>query len=161
MRSAIMIPGTVSYKRDLPPAHYSLKVDSYTLLSSEFGTEKYDGSVFEAGGHKWRLSFYPNGDTKNNGNDHISLYLGIVETDTYNCAWEVNVIFMLFVYNQIEDKCLTIQDCDGGVKRFHEMKKQWGYARLLSLKTFKDSSNGYLFNDSCVWSGDFCYKLLW
>ncbi|KAF3441257.1 hypothetical protein FNV43_RR15170 [Rhamnella rubrinervis] len=40
--------------------------------------------------------------------------------------------------------------CDGGVKRFHEMKKQWGYARLLSLKTFKDSSNGYLFNDSCV-----------
>ena len=30
------------------------------------------------------------------------------------------------------------------------MKKEWGYARLLSLETFKDSSNGYLYNDSCV-----------
>ncbi|KAF3441256.1 hypothetical protein FNV43_RR15169 [Rhamnella rubrinervis] len=144
-----MLPGTLSYKRDLPPAHYLLKVDSYTLLASELGSKKYDTSVFEAGGYKWRLSFYPNGDTTNNGNDHISLYLSIVETDTYNSAWEVNVNFKLFIYNQIEDKYLT-QDSDGGVKRFHELKKQWGFARFLSLKTFKDSSNGYLFHDSCV-----------
>ncbi|KAH7522736.1 hypothetical protein FEM48_Zijuj07G0170100 [Ziziphus jujuba var. spinosa] len=132
-----------SSKRDLPPANYSLKVESYSLLL-ESKIKKYDTGVFEAGGHKWRLSFYPNG--KNNGNDYISLYLEIAETDIYPSGWEVNVNFKLFVYDQIRDKYLTIQ----GVKRFHEMKKEWGFAQFLALETFTNSSNGYLVDDCCV-----------
>ncbi|KAF3441255.1 hypothetical protein FNV43_RR15168 [Rhamnella rubrinervis] len=44
---------TLSYKRDLPPVHYLLKVDSYTSLASGLPSKKYDTSVFEAGGYKW------------------------------------------------------------------------------------------------------------
>ena len=36
--------------RHLPPAHYSLRVKTYSLLSE---TEKYESGVFEAGGFKW------------------------------------------------------------------------------------------------------------
>ncbi|KAH7522735.1 hypothetical protein FEM48_Zijuj07G0170000 [Ziziphus jujuba var. spinosa] len=145
MRSAEISRST----RDFPPANYSLKVESYTLLSKS-KAQKYDTDVFEAGGIKWRLSFYPNGDVKNNGKDYISLYLVIAETETYPFGWEVNVNFKLFVYDQIRDKYLTIQ----GVKRFHEMKKEWGFEQLLALETFTNSSNGYLVNDCCVFGAE-------
>nr|XP_015867875.1 MATH domain and coiled-coil domain-containing protein At3g58370-like [Ziziphus jujuba var. spinosa] len=139
----------LKYKRDFPPADYSLKVDSYTLLS-ESKTEKYDTNVFEVGGYKWRLSFYPNGDKKNNGSGYISLYLVIAETDTYAPGWKVNVDFKFLVYDQREDKYLTVQDDNGAVRRFHAMKKEWGIAQLLPLQTFKNPAFGYLVNDSCV-----------
>ncbi|XP_060671219.1 uncharacterized protein LOC107433516 isoform X1 [Ziziphus jujuba] len=149
MQTGILLQEILKYKRDFPPADYSLKVDSYTLLS-ESKTEKYDTNVFEVGGYKWRLSFYPNGDKKNNGSGYISLYLVIAETDTYAPGWKVNVNFKFFVYDQMEDKYLTLQDANGAVRRFHAMKKEWGIAQLLPLETFKDPAFGYLVNDSCV-----------
>ena len=38
--------------RHFRPAHYLLKIQSYSLLC-ETGVEKYDSGVFEVGGHKW------------------------------------------------------------------------------------------------------------
>ncbi|PON77850.1 E3 ubiquitin-protein ligase SIN-like, partial [Trema orientale] len=35
-----------------------------------------------------KLIFYPNGDKKNNGENYISLYLAIVETETLDVGWE-------------------------------------------------------------------------
>ncbi|XP_048335420.2 MATH domain and coiled-coil domain-containing protein At3g58370 isoform X3 [Ziziphus jujuba] len=104
-----METGISRRKRDLPPAHYKLKIKSYSLLlQSE--AEKYDSGVFETGGHKWSLSLYPNGNKKSNGNGYISLYLVIEETDTYPHGWEVLVDLKLFVFDQILDKYLTIQE---------------------------------------------------
>lgn len=34
------------------------------------------------------------------------------------------------------------------------MKKEWGFAQLLPLETFKNSSNGYLVNDCCVFGAE-------
>lgn len=56
-----------------------------------------------------RLSFYPYGDQRNNGNNLISVYLVIVETDTFSSGWEFNVNFKMFLYDQINDKYLTFQ----------------------------------------------------
>ncbi|XP_062083634.1 uncharacterized protein LOC133790059 [Humulus lupulus] len=134
--------------RRVPPAHYLMKVQSYSLLSNS-SNGKYDSSPFEAGGYKWRLSFYPNGDKRfNTNNDHISLYLTICETGVLPS--EVNVIFILFVYNHMHDNYLTVQ----AMRRFHEMKKEWGFEQLESLKNFKDLSKGYLFNDSCAFGAE-------
>ncbi|KAK7844156.1 hypothetical protein CFP56_011129 [Quercus suber] len=45
-------------KRHLPPTHYMLKIESYSILSET--VEKYESGVFEAGGHKWwTLMLYP------------------------------------------------------------------------------------------------------
>ncbi|KAJ6872515.1 hypothetical protein NC651_031590 [Populus alba x Populus x berolinensis] len=41
-------------------------------------------------------------------------------------------------------------ESDGPVKRFHEMKTEWGFDQLLSLETFNDASND-----------DFCYPTNW
>ncbi|XP_060671453.1 uncharacterized protein LOC132803193 [Ziziphus jujuba] len=45
---------------------------------------------------------------------------------------------------------LGATDASGAVRRFHETKKEWGIAQLLSLETFKNLAFGYLVNDSCV-----------
>lgn len=49
------IAGVTRSKRDLPPAHFSLKIQTYSLLPKT-EVEKYDSGVFEAGGHKWWVS---------------------------------------------------------------------------------------------------------
>ncbi|XP_065635173.1 MATH domain and coiled-coil domain-containing protein At3g58370 isoform X1 [Quercus suber] len=137
-------------KRHLPPTHYMLKIESYSILSET--VEKYESGVFEAGGHKWRLSLYPKGNKKMNGTGHISLYLAIVETENLPFGWEIYVNFKLFVFDQIRDKYLTIHDADdnSSIKRFHDMKTEWGFTKFLPLDTFNDVSHGYLVNDCCL-----------
>ncbi|KAF3434987.1 hypothetical protein FNV43_RR22074 [Rhamnella rubrinervis] len=47
-------------------------------------------------------------------------------------------------------------DADGAVRRFNEMNKEWGFARLVSHETFNDSSNGYHVDDSCAFGAEVC-----
>nr|POF19568.1 isoform 2 of ubiquitin carboxyl-terminal hydrolase 12 [Quercus suber] len=101
-------------------------------------------------GHKWRLSLYPKGNEKMNGTGHISIYLSIVNTEKSPLGWEVNASFNLFVYDQIRDKFLTIQDVEGAIRRFHDIKTEWGFDKFLPLDSFNVISNGYLVNDCCI-----------
>ncbi|KAM3685441.1 hypothetical protein ACJW31_11G117600 [Castanea mollissima] len=135
--------------RHFRPTHFLLKIQSYSLLC-ETGVEKYESGVFEAGGHKWRLSLYPKGNKKMNGTDHISLYLSIVDADKYSLGWEVYATFKLFVFDQIRDKFLTVQDAEGTIRRFHDIKMEWGFDKFLPLDSFNFLPNGYLVNDYCV-----------
>eukprot|EP00258_Populus_trichocarpa_P024711 XP_024440730.1 uncharacterized protein LOC18105139 isoform X2 [Populus trichocarpa] len=140
-------------ERDLPPMHYSLKIESFSLLLKT-KVEKYESDVFEAGGHKWRLCLYPNGNTKGIGKGFVSLYLQIENTSNLRHRWEVTTEFKLFVRDHINDKYLTVRESDASVKRFHEKKTERGFDQLLSLQTFNDASNGYLFNDCCVFGAE-------
>ncbi|GMQ01162.1 hypothetical protein CsSME_00047897 [Camellia sinensis var. sinensis] len=115
--------------RDLRPAHYLFKIESFSILLEE-KIGKYESDDFQAGGYKWELCLYPNGNKKGNGKDHISLYLVIKDTDNLPHGWEVNVQFKLFVFDHIRDEYLTIQD------------------------TFNDTSNGYLLEDSCIFGAE-------
>lgn len=56
-----------------------------------------------------RLSLYPNGCKERNGSGHISLYLRILETNTFPPDWEVYVNHRLFVFDQKRDNYLTVQ----------------------------------------------------
>ncbi|CAL5381010.1 unnamed protein product [Camellia sinensis] len=114
--------------REIPPAHFIFKIE--------------------------KLSFYPNGDKTRKGEGHISLYLVIAETSNLPIGWEVNVNFKLFVYDQIQDKYMTIQDANGKVRRFHGMKTECGFAQLLPLNTFNDADNGYLICDTCIFGAE-------
>ncbi|CAL5359402.1 unnamed protein product [Camellia sinensis] len=143
--------------RDIPPAHYTLKIESFSELAQlllDAEVQNYESDIFEAGGYKWKLCLHPNGDKETNGEGHISLYLVIAETSDLTLGWEVNVNFKLFVYDQIQDKYMTIQDANGKVRRFHRMKTKWGFAQLLPLGTFNDAANGYLIHDTCVFGAE-------
>ncbi|TYI20670.1 hypothetical protein ES332_A07G254800v1 [Gossypium tomentosum] len=135
--------------REVPPAHYIFSIESFSLLVAT-GVEKYESHAFDVQDYKWRLSLYPNGNKKSNGEGFISLYLQIEDTQNFPRTWEVNVNFRFFILDQIRDKYLTIEESDGVVKRFYQMKTEWGIAQLLSLDHFNKASNGYLVGDCCT-----------
>ncbi|WCJ34692.1 TRAF-like family protein [Euphorbia peplus] len=133
-------------KREFPPKHFSLRVESFSTLARACinANVKYHSEVFSAECYSWRLNLYPNGNTKGSGKDHISLYLEIVDLPPDRA---INVEFKFFVFNQKENNYLMIKD--ETTKRFHKMKAEWGYDELLAKDFFKDPSNGYLVNDCC------------
>ncbi|KAM4099665.1 hypothetical protein ACB094_05G009300 [Castanea mollissima] len=140
-------------KRHFTPDNFLLKIESFSLLSKSW--LEYKSDFFEAGGYKWRLSLYPKGIKKNVMNGHISLYLAITETKELPLGWEVNASFKLFVFDQIRDEYLTVQDAGGGaIRRFNDINSTWGFAKFLPLDTFNDASQGYLVNNCCVFGAE-------
>ncbi|KAM3733229.1 hypothetical protein ACB098_11G119200 [Castanea mollissima] len=89
-----------------------------------------------------------------NGSGHISIYSAIVDTEKFNPGWKIYVSFKLFLFDQIQDKFLTIHDADGVTRRFHDIKTEWRFHKFLSLKSFEDISQGYLVNDYCVFGAE-------
>ncbi|KAH0656095.1 hypothetical protein KY285_030977 [Solanum tuberosum] len=136
--------------RDASPTHYSLKIESFSLLS-ESGIDKFESNVFNAGGYKWKMIIYPNGNTRENGSGHISVYLAITGLNSMRAGWEVNAIFTFFVFNQLRDNYLSVR---GKMRRFQPIKTLWGLPKFLSHKTFKYPSNGYLVDDKCVFGAE-------
>ncbi|KAK9056623.1 hypothetical protein SSX86_023985 [Deinandra increscens subsp. villosa] len=135
------------------PAHYKLKIEAFSLLS-EAGIENYESDVFEASGYKWSVKVYPKGSKKELVSDHISVYLVICDTENLEKDWEVHVYFKIFIYDHIRHNYLTIQGGDGERTRFHEKKTRWGFRKLISLDSFTEAENGYLFGDSCEFGAE-------
>ncbi|KAL3714553.1 hypothetical protein ACJRO7_006468 [Eucalyptus globulus] len=132
--------------RDVVPAHYVLKIKSFSLFAKN-NMEKYESGEFEAGGYKWKLILYPNGDKSRNGEDHISIYLAISGMNPLQLGGPIHVAIRFSLYDQICDRYLTQQ---GRVTRFHALKAEWGVPRYMPLKTFANPSNGYLVDDTCI-----------
>jgi hypothetical protein len=49
---------------------------------------------------------------------------------------------------------LIIVDGNGAVRKFCELKKEWGFEQLISSEELFDSSNGYFVDDSCVFGAE-------
>ncbi|KAG5230709.1 MATH domain and coiled-coil domain-containing protein [Salix suchowensis] len=54
------------------------------------------------------LVLYSNGDKSKNGAGYISLYLVMANTIGFPPGREINAIFKFFVFDQLQDKYLTI-----------------------------------------------------
>ncbi|KAG2680119.1 hypothetical protein I3760_11G084000 [Carya illinoinensis] len=150
-------PEVTRFTRDLPPAHYILKIESLSKIIQMLPGEKkpkYDSEVFECGGYKWKLSLYPIGRKECDNAENISLYLAIEDTDSLPLCWEVNAMFKLFVLDQIRGEYLAVQDDKGKIRRFNAMKTEWGFAQFLPFTKFGDAQSGYLFYDCCVFGAE-------
>ncbi|KAK3000938.1 hypothetical protein RJ639_020864, partial [Escallonia herrerae] len=148
-RCSPCVAGVVRTLQDVPSVQYKIQIENFSVLQRS-KLEKYESSLFEACDHKWRLSLYPNGNTKRGGKGYLSLYLAIAETEALPLGWEVHINMKMLVYDHHQDKYLAFQDAIGSTKRFHHMKTEWGLRKLLALDTFSDASNGFLVEDSCI-----------
>ncbi|WCJ17765.1 TRAF-like family protein [Euphorbia peplus] len=137
--------------RDVRPAHYLFKIKNFSsLISAE--VHRYESSDFLASGFMWKLCLYPEGVKRDN--KHISLYLVLSKSNSLPMHKEVNVCFKLFVYDQILDKYLTIQDGTAKTSCFRGTKTQFGFDQLLPLSVFSDRSGGYLVDDCCIFGAE-------
>ncbi|XP_061993630.1 uncharacterized protein LOC133711541 [Rosa rugosa] len=136
---------------DAPPTHYTLKIESLSMLTKN-SLEKYESGEFGAGGYKWKLVFYPNGNKSKNVKDHISLYLVMAGANTSQIHWGVHAVFRLFLLDQNTGNYFVFQEQKE--RRFHAMKLDWGFDQFLSLKDFTEASNGFLMDDTCVFGAE-------
>ncbi|KAM7470609.1 hypothetical protein LguiA_008792 [Lonicera macranthoides] len=140
-----------NFKVDKGATTCPLQDESRVILSTFKFTSRYQDRL---GSCRRRLSLYPDGDKKRNGKGHISLYLVLAETNNLPLGSELNVVFKFFVYDQIRDKYLIIEDVSKNSRRFHAMKTEWGFSKLLPLSTFNDSANGYLVDDCAIFGAE-------
>ncbi|XP_054813292.1 TNF receptor-associated factor homolog 1a-like [Prosopis cineraria] len=135
--------------RKAPPSHCLFTINSFSLLSEPYTSEK-----FEAGGYEWTLSVYPSGNKKRDGDHHISIYLNLIvqNSNLIPVGWEVNAITNLFVYDCLRDEYLSTQDAS--IRRFHELQTEWGIPKFIDLVSFNEPSNGYLMEDSCTFGAE-------
>ncbi|KAL7098105.1 hypothetical protein ACP275_10G184600 [Erythranthe tilingii] len=129
--------------------HFLTKIQSFSLFSY-YGIDRYETKEFTSGDYKWRLILYPYGKEKDNR--HVSIYLAMAETNSLPVGWEVNVIFTIFLYNQMLDKYHCVR-----VKRarcFNKTKSEWGFSKYISEKSLRQKSNGYLVDDNLVFGAN-------
>ncbi|KAL9162536.1 hypothetical protein ABFS82_07G096300 [Erythranthe guttata] len=143
---------TAMETREASPAHFLIKIDSFCLLE-KCGIDQYETKEFAAGGYKWKLIIYPNGDNnvEKDCSDYVSVHLAMGDTSSLPINWEVNVVFSIFLFNQISANYLSSL---GITRRFLEMKSQWGLSKFISKEILLDPSNGYLVDDMCVFGAE-------
>ncbi|KAJ4721564.1 Ubiquitin carboxyl-terminal hydrolase 12 [Melia azedarach] len=131
-----------------------MEIHLFSLLAKH-EVEKYESMDFEAGGYKWKLVLYPNGNKSKSVEDHMSLYLAITaDTSSLPLGWEVCAVFRFFLLDQNKGKYLIVEDALEKEKCFHEMKLEWGFDQFFELKQFNDTCNGYLVDDTCVFGAE-------
>ncbi|KGN53168.1 MATH domain and coiled-coil domain-containing protein At3g58370 [Cucumis sativus] len=137
---------TIKSRRVDPPSHYAFQIDSYSVLS-QIEMKKCESGDFEVDGYKWKLILYPNGNEE--VEDHISLFLAVSTNDNnLPLGWELRVIFRFFIFDQIRDNYLTIQD--GKMRKYSKMKSEHGFTHLISHNVFNKASSGFLVSNCCT-----------
>ncbi|GMH18156.1 hypothetical protein Nepgr_019997 [Nepenthes gracilis] len=134
--------------REGPPASYLFEIESFKSLTNSIldaPSKYFETTEFEAGGFNWLLSLYPTGNKDDDGGDHISLYLKLV--DRLDQGDSIDATFKFFVYDYKRRAYLTVQDLRE--QCFDEMEKERGISRVLPLSDFTNASNGFLKNDRC------------
>ncbi|KAJ0249084.1 TRAF-like family protein [Hirschfeldia incana] len=143
----------VTGMRSRPPMSYSLKMESFNTLLQSNNTERYESRPFSVGGYNWSLIVYPNGNRQDSASGFISLYVAIDNSTFAAAHQEVFADLRFYVFKMTERKFFTIQDTN--VWRYNIFKMMWGFPRVLPLDTFRNPSNGYLFNgDHCEFGVD-------
>ncbi|KAL5725616.1 hypothetical protein ACHQM5_008743 [Ranunculus cassubicifolius] len=130
---------------NIPPSLFRYKIGSFSSFSTS-SIERFESCEFDAGDYKWRLSFYPNGNKEKGGKDHISLYLMLANSSSFDPNKEILVSFHLFALDHIREKYWSVQE----VSRFNAQKFESGFDKFLSIGIFNDPSKGYLVEDTCM-----------
>ncbi|KAJ0035163.1 hypothetical protein Pint_24215 [Pistacia integerrima] len=123
LEAEVAVQGITRSVSDTQQNHYTVTIQLFSLLSKN--AEKYESAEFEAGGYKWKLVLYPNGNKSKNVADYISLYLAIA------------------------DASLLPPDLQGKQRRFRRLKPEWGFDQFIPIKVFTDDSKGFLVDDTC------------
>ncbi|KAL8048878.1 hypothetical protein ABFX02_07G095700 [Erythranthe guttata] len=134
--------------REASPNHCLVKIESFY----KSGIAKFETKEFVAGEYRWKLIIHPNGDnTVEKDKDYVSVYLAMANTSSLPASWEVNVVFSIFLFDQISANYL----CSLGItRRFLPMKSQWGFSKFISKKVMSEPSNGYLLDDTSVFGAE-------
>ncbi|KAF9685619.1 hypothetical protein SADUNF_Sadunf03G0073400 [Salix dunnii] len=128
--------------RDLPPAHYTYKIENF----SQFSWAKLDNvesGDFEVDSYKWTLMVYPKGNSTEEGKS-LSMYLAMEDCETLPSGRTTYALYMLRVRDQLFGKHVEKEaNC-----HFSNSIKDWGHLNFMPLDDINALSKGYLVNDT-------------
>ncbi|GAB4852949.1 hypothetical protein Ancab_040572 [Ancistrocladus abbreviatus] len=135
--------------RATEPSDFKFEIENYNELlksAERTGSHRIESSEFNAGGHSWVLVMYPMGNKNDNGCDHISLYLRLVNKPAEGGA--VLASFKFFIFDKKRETYITISTTKD--RRFDAAHLEWGIAQALTIEAFIDKDNGLLINNCCT-----------
>ncbi|GAB4838899.1 hypothetical protein Ancab_039868 [Ancistrocladus abbreviatus] len=147
------MPAVVRSVRDKEPSDFRFEIESFQALVNSAARTKSDSiesSEFNAGGYSWVIVIYPNGNKKDNGAGHVSVYLRLVNKPTGGSS--VDASFMFFILDKARENYVTIHD--GKERKFDSGHLEWGISQALPVAAFHDAKNGLLVNDSCTFGAE-------
>ncbi|XP_020085530.1 ubiquitin carboxyl-terminal hydrolase 12-like [Ananas comosus] len=127
---------------------FKWRIDGFSSLIN-LGNEWTNSSSFDAKGLKWYIRVNPmdtkSGDTKR----HVSLKLELVRSSVQpNIV--IEAVFKLLIYDQLRRKHVENIVTD----HFHATSTASGSLFMIPLDTLKESSAGFLINDSCIFGAE-------
>ncbi|KAJ7319380.1 hypothetical protein DFH08DRAFT_926647 [Mycena albidolilacea] len=115
------------------------KVFTWRLTNWKTSEKKLTSDEFDCGGHKWRILFFPFGNSNTPPKDTVSVYLD-AETKTLPEDWHACVQFALVISN-IHDP--TIYTVSHAQHRFIAEEPDWGFTRFSELRKFFHTQEGH------------------
>ncbi|GAB4853988.1 hypothetical protein Ancab_039252 [Ancistrocladus abbreviatus] len=139
---------TRSTRKD-PPTHYQFTISSFrtlreSMLRGSCEPDYIESTEFYAANFRWLLLIYPNGNLKQRGKDHLSLYLKIVTQ--LDQRFSVKATLKFFIYNFHEKAYLIIEGKD---ETYDVENRQQGIAKALPLAYLEDPTFGFMEDESC------------
>ncbi|KAK9941670.1 hypothetical protein M0R45_007368 [Rubus argutus] len=127
-----------------------MKIGLFSRLKS---VDRYESTEFKAGGYKWKLVVFPNGNKKLGVDDHISLYLEMCGDKGIDPRHIVTINYKFFLLNRQRKNYLVVEHANKKAKKYciHQtiIGGLAGFDRFIPLEDFSNASNGYLIDDTC------------
>ncbi|TKY53209.1 Ubiquitin carboxyl-terminal hydrolase 12 [Spatholobus suberectus] len=125
--------------RDKMFEKFTWTIRDFSKLDKKLYSEK-----FSLDGHTWRILIFPKG----NNVDYLSIYLDAAG-DLVNLPdnWNKFANFKLALINQLNNEMTKIRECE---HLFDARKPDWGFPSFIPLDELRNSSNGFIVNDTCI-----------
>ncbi|GAB2264010.1 hypothetical protein Droror1_Dr00026144 [Drosera rotundifolia] len=107
--------------------------------------DKFLSSNFTLDGHSWSLCLRPHGTSFGTGN-FISVFLHLNDAPQFGGGKKILAEYELCIKDQVGQKDLKRP----GTSWFSSSETSWGFRSMLALDEVKNSSNGYLKNDTLM-----------
>ncbi|MFS7889860.1 putative ubiquitinyl hydrolase 1 [Helianthus anomalus] len=127
---------------DHPPARFIWEIENCSGFKDKCF---YTDSVI-AGGYKWRVLIYPNG---NNVEDRLSMYLHSDDSRTLPHGCSICAKCSLSVVNQMHHS-LNVRKDTQHLFEFTSRTNDWGFKSFMPLSELYDEGKGYNVNDTCI-----------
>ncbi|KAK7284737.1 hypothetical protein RJT34_19490 [Clitoria ternatea] len=118
--------------------NFSWKVEAFSKLKSK----KLSSKAFKFGGYRWKIVLYPKGRNV----EYLSIYMKVADSlPAY--GWSRFVYFRLALINQVDTRMSIVKETQ---QKFNAGNSAWGSPSFVPLSKFRDPTQGYLVNDTCI-----------
>uniref|UniRef100_A0A0E0EY43 BTB domain-containing protein n=1 Tax=Oryza meridionalis TaxID=40149 RepID=A0A0E0EY43_9ORYZ len=129
---------------DTATGDHLLKIGCYSRIKATTPTGSFlSSAMFTVGGHRWRIDYYPNGESADSA-DYISLFLLLDEKATKNVKVQAQFKFQISSTDQVK-KAPSLASTE--VNTYGE-GSSWGRAKFIKREDFEKSND--LRDDSFV-----------